>query len=116
MSGPSYRVHVCHGPNCTPRGGAAALIAALEDEVRALGLAENVEILATSCRGRCDLGPSVNVYPGPTCYGHVTPQTIRTIAVEHLKNGRAVTNLIVRETPAKQFDVNKLDELFGGTN
>lgn len=114
MSGSSFRVHVCHGPNCTPRGGAAALLSALEDEVRLLGLANDVEILATSCRSRCELGPSVNVYPGPTCYGHVTPEAIRTIAVEHLKNGRPVTELIVRESPAKTFDLNKLDKLFGG--
>ncbi len=108
-----YRVHVCHGPNCTPSGGAAALMSELEAEVERLGLSGAVEILATSCRNRCENGPSVNVYPGPTRYGHVTPDDIRLIAVEHLNNGRPVGQLIVDESPAKRVDLGRLDALFG---
>ena len=74
MHEPRYRVHICHGPNCTPRGGAARLIDALEEAVQRLGIAGDVEIIATSCRNRCELGPSVNVYPGPVFYGLVTPE------------------------------------------
>jgi (2Fe-2S) ferredoxin len=112
MNEPAYRVHICHGPNCTPRGGAAALIDALETEVQRLGIGDRVEILATSCRNRCELGPSVNVYPGPFCYGHVTPDAIRTIAQDHLRDGNPVANLIVADAPRATFDPSKLDKLF----
>ena len=112
MNEPAYRVHICHGPNCTPRGGAGALIDALEIEVRRLGIAGRVEILATSCRNRCELGPSVNVYPGPTCYGHVSPEDITRIALEHLRDGIPVVDLIVAEPPRTTFDLSKLDNIF----
>ena len=113
MSEPTWRVHVCHGPNCTPRGGAKALIEALEIEVNRLGIADQVEIIATSCRNRCELCPSVNVYPGPTCYGHVTSDAIRTIAANHLRSGHPVDELIVSESPKRSIDFGGLDRLLG---
>ena len=112
MTEPAYRVHICHGPNCTPRGGAKALIEALEAEVRRLGIEDRVEILATSCRNRCELGPSVNVYPGPVCYGHVTPEAITRIADEHLLGGRVVNEYQVADKPRPIIDLSKLDSLF----
>ena len=113
MSDPTWRVHICHGPNCTPRGGAKALIEALEVEVNRLGIAEQVEIIATSCRNRCELGPSVNVYPGPTCHGHVTPDAIRTIAANHLRSGHPVEELVVADSPKRTIDFGGLDRLLG---
>ena len=62
-----YRVHLCFGPNCTERGS-RALMPILERAVREAGLSDRVEILATTCRNRCDYGPSLNVYPGPVFY------------------------------------------------
>ncbi|MCC6703552.1 MAG: (2Fe-2S) ferredoxin domain-containing protein [Thermomicrobiales bacterium] len=112
MTEPAYRVHICHGPNCTPRGGAKALIEALEAEVRRLGIEDRVEILATSCRNRCELGPSVNVYPGPVCYGHVTLTAITQIAREHLRDGVPVIEYIVADEPRPIIDFSKLDKLF----
>jgi (2Fe-2S) ferredoxin len=108
MPEPRYRVHICHGPNCTPRGGAARLIDALEAAVQRLGIAEEVEIIATSCRNRCELGPSVNVYPGPVFYGHVTPEAMDVIAEEHLLNGRVVQELVVKEPAKVTIDFDKL--------
>lgn len=113
MNESGWRVHICHGPNCTPRGGARALIERLEQEVRRLGIEDCVEILATSCRNRCELGPSVNVYPGPTCYGHVSPDAIARIAESHLRDGTPVQELIVAEAPRVTFDASKLDDMFG---
>jgi len=108
----AYRVHICHGPNCTPRGGARALIEALEAEMRRLGIEDRVEILATSCRNRCELGPSVNVYPGPVCYGHLTPAAITRIAREHLLSDLVVTEYQVADKPRPVIDFSKLDKIF----
>lgn len=112
MNEPEYRVHICHGPNCTPRGGAKALIETLEAAVQNLGIANRVEIIATSCRNRCELGPSVNVYPGPICYGYVTPEGMIRIAREHLRDGTPVDDLIVADASSTRFDPGKLDKLF----
>jgi len=80
----------------------------LEQEVQRLGIADEVEIIATSCRNRCELGPSVNVYPGPVFYGHVTPEAMALIAEEHLLNGRVVRELVVKEPVRITIDFDKL--------
>ena len=49
----------------------------LEQAVAEAGLADRVEILATTCRNRCDYGPSLNVYPGPVFYNEVDAEAIR---------------------------------------
>jgi (2Fe-2S) ferredoxin len=109
---PTYRVHICHGPNCTPRGGAKALIDALEREVERLGIGDRVEILATSCRNRCERGPSVNVYPGPVTYGFVTPDAMAEIAWHHLVLGNPVEKYVVEQVATNSIDFSKLDNLF----
>lgn len=95
-----YRVHVCYGRNCSPRGS-QALVPALESAVRRAGIADRVEIIATSCRARCEDGPSVNVYPGPTFYNWVTPDAIEEIVREHLVGGRPVARYLARPRPTK---------------
>lgn len=87
-----YRVHVCRGPNCSLRNSKATL-ACFEEAVREAGLAGEVEIIATSCRDRCDWGPSVNVFPGPTMYAGVDCPAARAIVSEHLTHDRPVTRL-----------------------
>ncbi len=84
-----YRVHVCRGPNCSARGSARTL-ACFEEAVRAAGLEGEIEIIATSCRDRCDWGPSVNVFPGPTMYAQVDCDAARTIVAEHLAHDEPV--------------------------
>ena len=80
-----YRVHLCFGPNCTERGS-RALMPILEQAVREAGLSDRVEILATTCRNRCDYGPSLNVYPGPVFYNLVDRTAICEIVTSHLRD------------------------------
>jgi NADH-quinone oxidoreductase subunit F len=82
----SYRVHLCFGPNCSERGS-RALMPLLERAVREAGLSGRVEILATTCRNRCDYGPSLNVYPGPVFYNDIDREAIRDIVDCHLAGG-----------------------------
>ena len=94
-AGPRYRVHLCFGPNCTPRGS-RSLLPVLEAAVARAGLGDRVEIIATTCRNRCDYGPSLNVYPGPTFYNELTPEAIEEIVEEHLGAGRPVPRWFFR--------------------
>lgn len=90
-----YRVHLCFGPNCTERGS-RALWATLEQAVEEAGLAGRVELLATTCRNRCDYGPSLNVYPGPVFYNQLDAEAIREIVERHLKRGEIVDRWLFR--------------------
>jgi (2Fe-2S) ferredoxin len=64
----------------------------------AAGIADEVEVLATSCRNRCEFGPSMNVYPGPVFYAGVTPEAIAEIVREHFVAGRPVERYRFRES------------------
>ena len=95
-----YRVHVCLGPNCSLRGS-KKLLEHLEEKVWELRLQGKVEVIATSCRDRCDYGPSVNVYPGPVLYNHIDEEAIDTIARDHLIEGKVVDRYVFRGKPRR---------------
>ena len=90
-----YRVHLCFGPNCTERGS-RYLMPILERAVREAGLSDRVEILATTCRNRCDYGPSLNVYPGPVFYNLLDPTAICEIVTSHLSGGAIAAQWLFR--------------------
>lgn len=90
-----YRVHLCFGPNCTPRGS-QQLFPILEQAIAAASLSDRVELLATTCRNRCDFGPSLNVYPGPVFYNHLDANAIQEIVQEHLVEGRVADRWVFR--------------------
>jgi NADH-quinone oxidoreductase subunit F/NADP-reducing hydrogenase subunit HndC len=94
---PRWRVHLCFGPNCTPRGS-QALLPVLQQVIADAGIADEVEIIASTCRNRCDYGPSMNVYPGPTFYNELTAEAIEEIVREHLAGGRPVARWFFRPT------------------
>ncbi|MFM9105761.1 MAG: (2Fe-2S) ferredoxin domain-containing protein [Chloroflexota bacterium] len=87
-----WRVHLCQGPNCSRRG-ARELMPILRDAVERAGLASEVEIIAATCRDRCDFGPAMNVYPGPAFYNGLDEAGIERILTEHLAGGRPVIDL-----------------------
>jgi len=91
----TYRVHLCFGPNCSARGS-RALLPVLERAIREAGLSGRVEVLATTCRNRCDYGPSLNVYPGPVFYNQIDGAAIREIVAEHLVGGEAARRWLFR--------------------
>ncbi len=95
-----YRVHVCLGPNCTPKGS-PALLRKIEELVWQAGLHDKVDVIGTSCRDRCDYGPSVNVYPGPVLYAHVDEEAAAQIVDEHLALDKVVDKYVFRGKPSR---------------
>ncbi len=72
------------------------MLPVLEQAVRDAGLTDRVEILATTCRNRCDYGPSLNVYPGPVFYNQLTASGIRDIVEGHLSGGGVADSWLFR--------------------
>jgi (2Fe-2S) ferredoxin len=97
-----YRVHVCFGKNCTPNG-AEAVFRAFQEQIHAHNLTSTVDLMATSCRSRCELGPSVNVYPGPVMYGYMDPGRVRVVVERHLSGAeKPVVEYTVTEEEAAE--------------
>ena len=92
---PRYRLHLCFGPNCSQQGS-RALLPLLEQAIHEAGLDGQVEVLATTCRNRCDDCPSLNVYPGPVFYNRIDSGAIHEIVVEHLLGGRIAERWLYR--------------------
>ena len=97
-------VLICGGTGCTS-SGSHALKTALEKELAAKGLTEEIKIVMTGCFGLCALGPVMIVYPDGTFYSMVTPEDIPEIVEEHLLKGRPVERLEYHEQAAEDHHV-----------
>ncbi len=92
-------VLVCGGTGCTS-SGSAKVIDALESQIAAKGLAEEIKVVKTGCFGLCALGPIMIVYPEGTFYHSVTADDVPEIVEEHFLKGRPVARLVYHEKEA----------------
>lgn len=110
---PFYRIHVfvCTNkrPDGHPRGSCAAhgsesLRDYLKARAKELGL-PGVRINSAGCLDRCELGPTLVVYPEGVWYGFKTHEDIDAILETHLCQGGRVERLMLHPTdgpvPAK---------------
>ncbi|MCQ2483964.1 MAG: NADH-quinone oxidoreductase subunit NuoF [Clostridia bacterium] len=105
-----YRSHVlvCGGTGCTS-SHSAEIIAALESELKAKGLENEIKVVKTGCFGLCALGPIMIVYPEGCFYSQVTVEDVPEIVEEHLLKGRMVKRLLYDETVMKD-EIKPLSE------
>jgi len=101
---PYYRLHVfcCTNRRADghPRGSCAArgsepLRDYLKQKARAAGI-EDVRINAAGCLDRCELGPTMVIYPEGVWYRYETREDVDEILESHIKNGVRVGRLILR--------------------
>ncbi len=101
-------VLICGGTGCTS-SGSVKIKDAMEAEIIAKGLAEEVKVVLTGCFGLCALGPIMIIYPEGTFYSNVTAADVPEIVSEHLLKGRPVERLVYHE--AKSEDVHHATSL-----
>ena len=105
-----YRSHVlvCGGTGCTS-SHSGEIIEALEKEIAAKGLSDEVKVIKTGCFGLCALGPIMVVYPEGCFYSEVKVEDVPEIVEEHLLKGRIVKHLLYDETVHKD-EIKPLSE------
>ena len=91
-----YRVYLCGGPTCTPKGR-DKLLRTLEDELWAWKLEDDVDVRVSGCQDRCDFAPNVTVWPGPFHYANLTPEAIKQIVERHLAHGEPLPEHLLGE-------------------
>ncbi|MBR7082601.1 MAG: NAD(P)H-dependent oxidoreductase subunit E, partial [Clostridia bacterium] len=89
-------VLICGGTGCTS-SGSIKIHAAMERELAAQGLSDEIKIVQTGCFGLCANGPIMIVYPEGTFYSHVKVEDVPEIVSEHLLKGRIVDRLVHHE-------------------
>jgi (2Fe-2S) ferredoxin len=82
---------------CCGARGAAESLAALQKEIIAQGLDDEVQVTACDSIGMCGRGPNLVVYPEGLWYTGVTPEAAVEIVREHFVAGRPVERLIDRD-------------------
>ncbi len=91
------QILVCGGTGCTS-SGSKKILEALDNELKAQGIENEILVVRTGCFGLCSLGPIVIVYPEGTFYAQVTPEGVVRIVDEHLKNDQVCKDLLYKET------------------
>ncbi len=91
----------CAGTGCVS-GGAFKIIEALEKELLAQGLADEVKVVPTGCNGFCGQGPMMIVLPDNIFYGLVDLDAIPHLVEEHFLKGRPVQKLMFTPPEEKQ--------------
>ena len=112
---PYYRLHVFACTNRRvdghPRGSCAAkgsepLRDYLKHRARELGVAD-VRINSAGCLDRCELGPTMVIYPEGVWYHYDTREDLDEILTTHIVNGGRVARLMMQpeDGPAKDAKV-----------
>ena len=90
-----FRSHVlvCVDPECLSKG-AHQLLDALNDELVATGLIDEVQVLETSRIGGCAQGPEMMVYPEGVHYSGLSADDIPFLVEEHFLKGKVVKKFV----------------------
>jgi NADH:ubiquinone oxidoreductase subunit F (NADH-binding)/(2Fe-2S) ferredoxin/NAD-dependent dihydropyrimidine dehydrogenase PreA subunit len=106
-----YRTHllVCAGTGCVSTGS-FKIKEALEKEIKAKGLDNEVQVVATGCNGFCERGPIVMVQPDGIFYQLLKLEDVPLLVEEHLLKGRPVKKLMY-VPPAEKQPVPKMKDI-----
>lgn len=107
----TYRTHLllCGGTACHA-SGSLGVKEALEKEIIAKGLDEEVRVIETGCNGFCAQGPVMVVQPEGIFYQRLTPGDVPELVEEHFLKGRPVKRLFYVE-PASFETIPGLNEI-----
>lgn len=99
-----YRIHVfcCtnlrppgHRRGCCSEKGSVRLRNYLKARAKELGL-DCVRINASGCLDRCELGPTMVIYPEGVWYSYATSEDVDAILTQHIVGGRRVDHLMLQ--------------------
>lgn len=108
---PYYRVHVFCCTNVRPEGhprgccsakGSVPLRDYMKEQARKLGLAD-VRVNIAGCLDRCELGPTMVIYPDGVWYRYASKEDLDEILTRHVRDGGRVERLMLKleDGPAK---------------
>ena len=103
------QILVCGGTGCTS-SGSKKVLKALDESLKKYGLEKDVLVVRTGCFGLCSLGPIMIVYPEGYFYAQTTPEGVKRIVKEHLRDGVVCRDLLYQETVIDDNTIISLNE------
>ncbi len=102
----NYKMHLlcCGGTGCRA-SESAEIVTSLREEIKKVGMENEVQVVVTGCFGFCEKGPIVKVIPDNTFYTSVKPSDAEEIVKEHVVKGRKVKRLLY-EDPKTQSHIS----------
>ena len=98
-SGKSAKILVCTKSSCRKRG-AEAICMALQENLKARGLAERVSIKPTGCLKACKHGPNAVVMPAKARYGSLKAAQVPALIDKHFAGDEGDTRVASPKHPA----------------
>ena len=92
-------IAVCGGSGCQANRS-MDLLNAFREEIKARKLESKVEVRATGCRGFCEKGTLVSVYPQGIFYQRVKEEDVADILSETILQGKVVERLLYSDPEA----------------
>ena len=89
-------VLICGGTGCHS-SNSHEVVTAMQGEVTRRGLADEVRVVSTGCRGFCSMGPVMMIYPEGILYCQVQASDAAEVVEETLLKGRTVERLAYEE-------------------
>jgi len=86
-------VSVTNGTDGRTRGS-MEIIRTLNEELRKLGLSDQIAVKSTGCHGFCEGEPTVLILPEEICYVKVKPEDVPSIVRETLVKGKVLGRLL----------------------
>lgn len=99
-----YRTQIllCAGGACIS-SGSESIQEALEREIKAHGLEDEVQIIITGCMGMCEIGPLLIVSPEGIFYQKLKAEDMAEIVTEHLIKGNIVERLLYKKADSGEL-------------
>ncbi len=87
---------VCLGTGCQAYAG-QRVYETLKKEITSHNLTAEIELKATGCRGFCEQGPILVLYPGEICYCRVQPENVPDIIKTTVIENRIIEDLLYQD-------------------
>src|SRR4030043_370441 len=96
----------CHAYDCL------GLVAAFREEIQRRQLQDRVDITATGCRGFCERGALLPIYPQGIFYQQVKPEDVSEIISQTIIGGNVIDRLLYSDPNTKELCVHQEDVPF----
>ncbi len=95
----------CKGTGCVS-SGEPKLKDRFVEELKKRNLEDKVYIVESGCKGFCEMGPLVSIFPNEAFYCQVSADDVSEIIEQHITNGKIVERLLFDKCCQKEEDID----------